>query len=84
MNAHGADNQDDAWSQGSQDDLPPKQEMAQSCLVIIKQRCRNTITMAEAILSILKALPENGSIAAFMCYVEQLTEVEHDQAIALI
>jgi len=36
MSEHGVDNQDDAQSQGSQDDLPPKQKMAQSCLVIIK------------------------------------------------
>ena len=58
--------------------------MAQSCLAIIEQRCRNAITTVQAILGILKALPENGSIAAFMHYVEQLTEVKCDQAIVLI
>jgi len=31
-----------------------------------------------------QSLPENSSIAAFMCYVEQLVEVKHDQAIMLI
>ena len=55
--------------------------MAQSCLAIIEQRCRNTITTAQVILGVLKALPENGSIAAFTCYVEQLAEVKCDQAI---
>jgi len=84
MSTHGVDDRDDARSQGSQDDLPPKQAMAQSCLVIIEQRHRNAITTAQVILSILKALPEKGSIAAFTCYVEQLAEVKHDQAIALI
>jgi len=84
MSAHGVDNQDDTRSQGSQDDLLPKQAMAQSCLVIIKQRRRDAITTVQVILGILKALPENSSIAAFMCYVEQLVEVKHDQAIMLI
>ena len=31
-----------------------------------------------------QALPDNGSIAAFTRYVEQLVEVEHDQVITLI
>ena len=39
--------------------------------------------MAEAILSVLKTLPEEGSIQAFMLYVDQLAEIERDQAVAL-
>jgi len=58
--------------------------MAQSCLAIVKQRFRNAITTVQVILSVLKALPEIGSIAAFTCYVEQLAEVKCDQAITLI
>ena len=84
MSEHGVDNRDDAQSQGSQDDLPPEQKMAQSCLAIVKERCRNAINMVEVILGILKALPKNGSVAAFTCYVEQVAEVECDQAVALI
>jgi len=58
--------------------------MAQSCLAIVEQRWRNAITTAQAIFGLLKALPENGSLAAFTRYVEQLAEVECDQAITLI
>jgi len=57
--------------------------MAQSCLGIVEQRWKSSITMVEAILSVLKTLPEEGSIPAFMWYVDQLMEIEHDQAVAL-
>jgi len=57
--------------------------MAQSCLGIVEQRWKSLITMVEEILSVLKTLPEEGSIPAFIWYVDQLTEIEHNQGVAL-
>jgi len=83
MDTDGDNDRDNAQSPGSQNDLSPTQEMAQSCLGIVEQRGKSSITTTEVILSVLKTLPEEGSIQAFMWYVDQLTEIKQDQAVAL-
>ena len=60
----GDDTQDDVPSPSSQNDLSPEQEMVQSCLGIVEQRHKSSITTVEVILIILKTLPEEGSIQA--------------------
>ena len=83
MTTHGDDSQSDIESPRDQDDPSSAQEVVQSCLVILKQKCKGEITMAEVILNLLKTLPDGGSITAFSPYVEQLAEVEHEWTTSL-
>jgi len=63
-----------------QDDPSSTQEVVQSCLAIVEQKCKGEITTAEAILDLLKTLPEGGDIHIFSWYVKQLIEAESERA----
>ena len=64
-------------------DLLSAQEVVQSCTVIIDQKHKGEITMAEAIVELLRTLPAGGDIHVFSWYIGQLAEAEHEQATTL-
>jgi len=76
MTTHGDNSQSDVQSPRIQNDASSAQEVVQSFMALVKQKCRGEITMMEAILNLLKTLLEGGSITAFSHYVKQLAEAK--------
>src|SRR5882724_7642531 len=83
MMTHGDNSRSEAHSLRTQSNLSSAQEVVQSCMAIVEQKCKGEITTMEAILGLLRTLPEGGSITAFSHYIKQLTEVEIEWATTL-
>ena len=79
MMTHGDNSRSEAHSLRTQSNLSSAQEVVQSCMAIVEQKRKGEITTMEAILGLLRTLPEGGSITAFSHYVNQLMEVKIEQ-----